>query len=120
MTEDQIRRLLAEMKHDIERVFHREILEQNKVLERIEREVVATNGRVTRLEQKAIAAEAVATDRALQAKSAAELVAAKAAKAISDRERSRRWWLGLAAAITTGVGAAATLGSFIAQYLHHI
>jgi cell division septum initiation protein DivIVA len=117
MTEDQIRRLLDTMKHDIERLFHRDILQVNNTLERIEREVKTTNGRVTRLEEKGLVAEAVARDRAQRAQDAAELVAEKAQAAIESKERSRRWWLGVIAAVGTGVGVIATAASLLADYL---
>lgn len=118
MTEDQIRRLIAEMKHDIERLFHRDIKQVTDTLARIEHEVITTNGRVTRLEEKAIRAEATATARAEIAKDAAERVADKAAEAIASKERSRSWWVKVIGAVSGGIAALATIGSLLGSYLH--
>jgi hypothetical protein len=102
------------MEHRLERLFHRDIQEQNKTLARIEKEVLRTNGRVTGLEQKAVRAEIAAETRAEVAQETAKIVAEK----VESKERSRKWWAGVIAATAAGIGTIATVASLLANYIH--
>jgi len=119
ITPDELRRMFREHENTMNRLVKSAMQPLKDQSDRIERQVVATNGRVTHLEAWRIEANARADERANAAKLAAELVAKKAAEVISDRERSHKWWLGLATAVTGGIVAVTTLTGVLAQYLAH-
>lgn len=118
MTEDQIRRLFVEMRHELERVIHRDSQRLEGKVDDVKAEVVDLKVRVTGLEQKAVRADIKAETRAELAKETAAALADKTAETISARERSRKWWLGIAGAVTGAVVAVTTLTALLAQYLH--
>lgn len=121
MNGDEWRNALDALEHRILRSIRDQLLPVKETTARIEREVVSTNGRVTRLEQDRIRRDAADGVRAELAAKAVETAAEKAAEAISRRERSRRWWLGVITAATGGVIAVTTLTGLLSQYLsgHH-
>lgn len=111
---DDIRRIAAEVKREL----HGDVRLVIDGLMRVEHRVDQLAMNVQHLQNDKIQREAREDERARSTKAAAELVATKAAKAISDRERSRKWWLGIATAVTGAAVAIGTLTSLLAQYIH--
>jgi hypothetical protein len=115
VTNDDIRRIVSEIKREL-RGDVRTVLEG---LARVERKVDGVSVRVGHLENDKVVRDVREDERIRAAKDAAEIVAQKAAQAISDREKSRKWWLGIAGAVTGGIVAVTTLTGVLAQYLSH-
>ncbi len=116
---DEWRNALDSLEHRILRAIRDQLQPVKETTARIEREVISTNGRVTRLEQDRIRRDAADGVRAELAKQAVEVAATKAAEVVAGRDRSRKWWLGVAGAVTGGIVAITTLTGLFAQYLNH-
>lgn len=115
MTNDDVRRIAAEVKREL----HGDVRIVIDGLHRLEEQFRGLRADVLHLQNDKIVREAREDERERATKAAAELVATKAAKAISDRERSRKWWLGFASAVTAAIVAVTTLTSVLGQYLHN-
>lgn len=111
---------LSAMEQRFERRLHERFNAQDVVLKRIETQVTLTNGRVTVLEAKDIKKEAAEAARAQAVKEAADLVAVKAAEALSKKERTLTQWVALISIFGTVAGAMATVAAVVGQYLYHL
>lgn len=124
VTPEEMRALLAEYENHVEdrvaRLMNSAVQPVKEQMQRIEVQTVKTNGRTTALEAWRIDNEARAAERGVAAKEAAALASEQAAAVLAARERSRKWWLGLATVIAAVIGAVSTLGAFAASYLHHL
>jgi hypothetical protein len=114
MTNDDIRRIASEVKRELQNEIHILI----DTVKRVERKVDRIDERVAHLENDKFAREIRENERERQARQAAEIVADKAAKAITDRDRSRSWWIKVIGAITAAIVAITTATSVLGQYLH--
>jgi hypothetical protein len=115
MSNDEVRRIAAivrrEMRQDVRIVI-------DGVM-RVEASLREMNARVGHLENDKIVREARENERDRQAKQAAELVATKAADAISERQWSVKKWTTIVSAVAVAFGSMTTLTSVLGQWLAH-